>query len=454
MDFSDDPDFPAATAPAPGSLSAHGAAAVAAARSTGPSTGKAVPGAMPTSPHGAATATMTAVMSNKAANGASGSGGLVIRNKRLSISSGRSIGSSPLSTSPRAIGPSGLSAANGVPNTSTAGGSTSAQTGAASAAPSDPAVQKVSTGQLEKAGTSNLAVPAATGPSDAGANANGPSKAFPASSVRSMPAALSITASPPRTTSHASTGKIPSAPAVPVRPPNVITPSFDDTFRRPPRSLLPYDEEQALMKMKGGLGGRGRGGAGAGAGAKATGESGTMGKMAWKAWGTASYYMYGATPDAPSGTGTPSNQSASVTQSSNGAESDADSVPQETRGLAAARHVGASLPRLLGLHHSALSPPSASSLQTGADPDSYSDSGYVNVRRVVVVGVHGWFPAKMLNSVIGEPTGTSQKFSSMMAAAVRQFFRDKGYDEEEVQELRVTEVPLEGEGTIEHRVDK
>lgn len=68
--------------------------------------------------------------------------------------------------------------------------------------------------------------------------------------------------------------------------------------------------------------------------------------------------------------------------------------------------------------------------------------------------MHGWFPAKMLNSVIGEPTGTSQKFSSMMAAAVRQFFRDKGYDEEEVQELRVTEVPLEGEGTIEHRVDK
>jgi hypothetical protein len=53
------------------------------------------------------------------------------------------------------------------------------------------------------------------------------------------------------------------------------------------------------------------------------------------------------------------------------------------------------------------------------------------------------------SSVIGEPTGTSVKFANMMGAAVKKFFDDKGGDD-----LRVTLMPLEGEGTIDHRVDK
>lgn len=61
------------------------------------------------------------------------------------------------------------------------------------------------------------------------------------------------------------------------------------------------------------------------------------------------------------------------------------------------------------------------------------------------------FPAKMLNSVIGEPTGTSVKFANMMGQAVKQFFAEKGMDE---SDLRLTLMPLEGEGTIESRVDK
>jgi hypothetical protein len=50
--------------------------------------------------------------------------------------------------------------------------------------------------------------------------------------------------------------------------------------------------------------------------------------------------------------------------------------------------------------------------------------------------------------VIGEPTGTSTKFANMMGAAVQAFFKDKGVDD-----IRLTLMPLEGEGTIEHRVD-
>lgn len=51
--------------------------------------------------------------------------------------------------------------------------------------------------------------------------------------------------------------------------------------------------------------------------------------------------------------------------------------------------------------------------------------------------------------VIGEPTGTSLKFATMMGAAVKAFFDEKG-----VEDIRLTLMPLEGEGTIENRVDK
>ena len=52
-------------------------------------------------------------------------------------------------------------------------------------------------------------------------------------------------------------------------------------------------------------------------------------------------------------------------------------------------------------------------------------------------------------SVIGEPTGTSVKFANMMGEAVRKFFKEKG-----VEDIRLTLMPLEGEGTIESRVDR
>jgi hypothetical protein len=57
--------------------------------------------------------------------------------------------------------------------------------------------------------------------------------------------------------------------------------------------------------------------------------------------------------------------------------------------------------------------------------------------------------AILIDSVIGEPTGTSSKFANMMGQAVKKFFDDKGIDD-----IRLTLIPLEGEGTIEHRVDR
>jgi hypothetical protein len=61
-------------------------------------------------------------------------------------------------------------------------------------------------------------------------------------------------------------------------------------------------------------------------------------------------------------------------------EEKVDVGPKETRGLKEGRGIGTDLPRRIGLG--------------GEDPDD----GWKNVKRVVVVGVHGWFPAKIVNS--------------------------------------------------------
>lgn len=53
---------------------------------------------------------------------------------------------------------------------------------------------------------------------------------------------------------------------------------------------------------------------------------------------------------------------------------------EETRGKKEGRDIGADLPRKMSV------------------VSSSPDDGWKYVRRVVVIGVHGWFPAKMLTS--------------------------------------------------------
>ncbi|CAE6449529.1 unnamed protein product [Rhizoctonia solani] len=69
--------------------------------------------------------------------------------------------------------------------------------------------------------------------------------------------------------------------------------------------------------------------------------------------------------------------------------------------------------------------------------------------RAAVIGVHGWFPGPLVRSVFGEPTGTSVKFATMGVDALRQFA-----EKHDLELESVTPMPLEGEGTIERRVTK
>lgn len=68
------------------------------------------------------------------------------------------------------------------------------------------------------------------------------------------------------------------------------------------------------------------------------------------------------------------------------------------------------------------------------------------LKRVVVVGIHGYFPARMTRAILGEPTGTSIKFANEAAAELEKWAAQHNYS------LEIEKIALEGEGKIDHRV--
>lgn len=74
-----------------------------------------------------------------------------------------------------------------------------------------------------------------------------------------------------------------------------------------------------------------------------------------------------------------------------------------------------------------------------------------NLAKVAIIGVHGWFPARWLQLVVGEPTGTSQKFCSMMDRALHDFCeRHFSYS---LESNAVTLIPLVAHGVVAKRVE-
>ncbi|ORY88525.1 hypothetical protein BCR41DRAFT_366334, partial [Lobosporangium transversale] len=93
--------------------------------------------------------------------------------------------------------------------------------------------------------------------------------------------------------------------------------------------------------------------------------------------------------------------------------------------------------------------------RTGAtDPsvpkNTIPQRGTQGIRKVVIIGVHGWFPRKALWTVIGEPTGTSQKFCEEMDLALKEYLEKHG---KHLDSDDVTLIPLEGEGKVLDRVE-
>jgi hypothetical protein len=70
------------------------------------------------------------------------------------------------------------------------------------------------------------------------------------------------------------------------------------------------------------------------------------------------------------------------------------------------------------------------------------------IKKALSIGIHGLFPAAILRTVIGQPTGTSIRFANHGAAAIRRWC-----DKNASSDCEIEKVALEGEGKIGERVD-
>jgi len=69
------------------------------------------------------------------------------------------------------------------------------------------------------------------------------------------------------------------------------------------------------------------------------------------------------------------------------------------------------------------------------------------IRKAVAIGVHGFFPMRLVRTVLGEPTGTSIRFANSAAAAIRRWAEKNGV------EVEIEKIALEGEGKVGDRVE-
>ncbi|KAK0124235.1 hypothetical protein ONS95_009210 [Cadophora gregata] len=70
------------------------------------------------------------------------------------------------------------------------------------------------------------------------------------------------------------------------------------------------------------------------------------------------------------------------------------------------------------------------------------------IKKALAIGIHGLFPAPLLRTVIGQPTGTSIRFANHASDAIRRWANENG-----CLDCEIEKVALEGEGKIAERVD-
>lgn len=71
------------------------------------------------------------------------------------------------------------------------------------------------------------------------------------------------------------------------------------------------------------------------------------------------------------------------------------------------------------------------------------------VKRILVIGVHGFFPNKMIRPIIGNPTGTSLKFANEAEKAIiRYCVENDMMSENDARDMSIRKIALEKEGKI------
>lgn len=69
------------------------------------------------------------------------------------------------------------------------------------------------------------------------------------------------------------------------------------------------------------------------------------------------------------------------------------------------------------------------------------------IKKAIAIGVHGYFPAPLIRTVLGQPTGTSIKFAESAANAIARWTQDHGYT------CEIVKIALEGEGKVSERIE-
>lgn len=76
------------------------------------------------------------------------------------------------------------------------------------------------------------------------------------------------------------------------------------------------------------------------------------------------------------------------------------------------------------------------------------------VKKIVVIGIHGFLPLKMVKTLIGESTGSSARFVEEANKAVRSWLKIFSKGKEAEEEFDIQNISLDGKGKIEERVEK
>lgn len=76
------------------------------------------------------------------------------------------------------------------------------------------------------------------------------------------------------------------------------------------------------------------------------------------------------------------------------------------------------------------------------------------IRKILIIGVHGFFPTRMIRPLIGAPKGTSLKFANEAERAILRYCRENDLlDEREAHNISIQKIALEKEGKIFDRVE-
>lgn len=76
--------------------------------------------------------------------------------------------------------------------------------------------------------------------------------------------------------------------------------------------------------------------------------------------------------------------------------------------------------------------------------------GYRQAKKIVVIGVHGWYAQSILKNVIGAPIGTSDMFATMMSDSIRRKYNEAGV---RLRPDAITKIAIQHDGCVADRAN-